>query len=262
MIRALVCFCLFTIGTATLLRADERMRQVQEELRKRNLYFGNVDGQESAELSGALKHYQTRKGFAATGTVDAETAASLHIQAIASSADLPDLPVLRSDRASALPEARRLALQEKAEGNLDAVPEPPAEPPGPAQSVMPERVTKLVQNYLRDAETGDVPAQAKYFSFPVEYFSHGLVDEQFVTGDISDYVRRWPERKYTLTTPVTFFASGQEETVVEFTIGFYVRSQARTNKNRASGHTRNWWILRPEGNDLKIVSIREQRLRE
>jgi len=262
MIRAFTCFCLFTLCTTALVRADERIRQVQEELRRRNLYFGNVDGQESTELSGALKHYQTRKGFSATGSVDDETAASLHIQALASAKTLPDLPVLRSDRASALPEDKRLALQK--EGNLEVAPSPapPAEPPDPAQNVVPERVTKLVQDYLRDAETDDVPAQAKYFSFPVEYFSHGLVDQQFVAGDIHDYVKRWPERKYTLTTPVTFFASGEVETIVEFTIGFDLQSKARTKKNKASGHTRNWWTLRPEGGELKIVSIREQRLRE
>jgi hypothetical protein len=264
MMRALICFCLLTIGTATLVRADEKIRQVQEELRKRNLYFGNVDGQESAELSGALKRYQTRKGFAATGSVDEETAASLHIHAIVSTEVLPDLPVLRSDRASELPQAERVALQEKEEANLDLVPSPapPAEPPGPAQSVVPEQVTKLVQDYLRDAEADDVPAQVKYFGFPVEYFPHGRVDEPFVARDISDYVKRWPERKYTLTTPVTFFASGTEETIVEFTIGFDLRSKVRTNKNRALGYTRNWWTLRPAGGELKIVSIREQRLRE
>ena len=72
--------CFVLIGTAAPLRADEKVRQVQEELRKRNLYFGNVDGQESPELSGALKRYQTRKGFAVTGSVDDETATSLHIQ--------------------------------------------------------------------------------------------------------------------------------------------------------------------------------------
>ena len=77
--RAIVCLCLVLIGTAALVRADEKIRQAQEELRKRNLYFGNVDGQESPELGAALKRYQTRKGFAVTGSVDNETATSLHI---------------------------------------------------------------------------------------------------------------------------------------------------------------------------------------
>jgi hypothetical protein len=262
--RAIVCVCLVLIGTAAFVQADEKIRQAQEELRKRNLYFGNVDGQDSSELSGALKRYQTRKGFAVTGSVDGETAASLHIETTGSTEVLPDLPVLRSDSASALSPDKRAALQEKGGENLDGPPPPapPAESPGLAQNLTPERVTKLVQDYLRDAETDDVPAQVKYFAFPVEYFPHGSVDEQFVTKDVRDYVKRWPERKYTLATPVSFFASGKDETVVEFILAFNLRSNARATKKIALGHTRNWWTLRPEGDELKIVSIREQRLRE
>ena len=264
--RATVCMCFLLIGTAASLQADEKIRQVQEELRKRNLYFGNVDGQVSPELTGALKRYQTRKGFTVTESVDDETATSLHIQTtVASARSLPDVPVLRSDSASALSQEKRVALQKEGEENLDLspTPAPPAESPDPAQNLTPERVTKLVKDYLRDGETDDVPTQVRYFAFPVEYFPHGTVDERFVTKDIRDYVKRWPDRKYKLTAPVSFFASGkQDETTVEFTIAFDLRSKARTTKNTASGRTKNWWTLRPEGDKLKIVAMREQRLCE
>ena len=263
--RAILFSCLIWIALAPPVRADERIRQAQEELRKRNLYFGNVDGQVSAELAGALKRYQARKGFAVTGTVDQETASSLHIQmtAVASAETLPDLPVLRSDSASALPESQRLALEKQAEQNLDLTLAPPAESPGPGQNLTPEQVTQFVRDYLRDAETDDVAAQVKYFAFPVEYFPHGSQDQRFVIKDVRDYVNRWPERKYVLTTPVSFFAAEREgETNIEFTISFALRSPARTSKNKASGHTKNWWTIRPEGENLKIVAIREQRLRE
>jgi peptidoglycan hydrolase-like protein with peptidoglycan-binding domain len=260
--RAIVCVCFLLIGALASLQADERIRQVQEELRKRNLYFGNVDGQENAELSGALKRYQTRKGFTVTGGIDNETATSLHIQTtVAAAKPLPDLPVLRSDAARDLPGAQRIALERAAEENLDSspTPAPPAEPPGPGQDLSPERVTKFVEDYLRDAETDDVALQVKYFVYPIEYFDHGSVDEQFVLRDVRNYLKRWPQRKYTLSQPVQFFASGKEgETLVEFFIGYDVRNKNHT----ASGRTKNWWTLRSEGNDLKIVAIREQRLRE
>ena len=262
--RSIFCLCLILIGVAPLLRADDKIRQAQEELRKRNLYFGNVDGRENAELASALKRYQTRKGFTPTGSVSDETAASLHIQSVSAAEVLPDLPVLRSDNASALPEAKRLALEAKAEENIDSspAPMPPAESPSRAQNLTPERITTLIQSYLRDAETDDIAAQVRYFAFPVEYFPHGTVDEKFVTRDVTDYVKRWPERHYTLATPVTFFAMGQDETQVEFVLSFDVRSKSRTTRNVASGRTRNWWTLRPEGDDLKIIAIREQRVRE
>jgi hypothetical protein len=108
-----------------------------------------------------------------------------------------------------------------------------------------------------------VAAQVKYYALRVRYFDHGTVSQQFVTADTGNYLKRWPERNYTLTGPVTFFASGQEgETVVEFTIAFELRNAARTAKNRAIGKTKNWWTLQAQGDDLKIVAIREARLRE
>jgi len=267
MSRFLACLFCLLIALPETLRADETVRQVQEELRKRNLYFGNIDGQQSPELAGALKRYQKRKGFAVTGSVNEETATSLHVQAatVASAAALPDEPVLKSDVASALPESQRLALQREAEekADLDPTPPPPAESPGPGQDTNPERINKLVQDYLRDGATQDVAAQVKYFSFPVQYFDHGSVSEEFVARDTRNYVERWPERKYSLTGPVSFFASDSEgETNIEFTISFQLASKDRKNKNRASGRTRNWWTVRDEGGDLKIVAIREQRLRE
>jgi hypothetical protein len=178
---------------------------------------------------------------------------------------MPDMPVLRSDIESALPESQRLALQKEAEEKPDLTPSPspPAESPAPGQDLTPDRVNKFVQDYLRDAETDNVPAQVKYYAFPVRYFDHGTVAEQFVSKDTSNYVKRWPERKYTLTEPVKFFASGKEgETEVEFTIAFELRSGARTTKNRAVGRTKNWWTIHGNGDELKIVAIREARVRE
>jgi len=266
--RIFIYFVCLLVSISSLARADETVRQVQEELRKRNLYFGNIDGQTSAVLVDALKRYQTRKGFAVTGSVDADTATSLHIQATAAATAtaLPDMPVLKSDIESALTESQRLALQREAEEKPDLTPSPPpppAESPAPGQDLTPERVNKLVQDYLRDAEGTDVAAQVNYYAFPVRYFDHGAMSQQFVTEDTGNYVKRWPERKYTLTGPATFFASGTEgETEVEFTIVFQLRSSARTTKNKAVGRTKNWWTIRANGGDLKIVAIREARIRE
>ena len=261
-------FCLLLL-LPSVARTDETVRQVQEELRKRNLYFGNIDGQSTPNLVNAIKHYQARQGFGVTGKVDSNTATSLHIETAAvAAAPLPDVPVLKSDTASAMPESQRLALQREADEKPDATPSPPgppppAESPPPAQDLTPDRVNKFVQDYLRDAESQDVPAQVKYFAFPVRYFDHGVVSEDFVRRDTSNYVKHWPLRKYTLAGPVNFFAAGNEgETNIEFTIGFELHSPARSTKNKALGRTKNWWTVRPEGEDLKIVAIREARIRE
>lgn len=265
--RLLSIVLLVALPLCGLARADETVRQIQEELRKRNLYFGNIDGQTNPLLVTALKRYQARKGFAVTGKPDTNTATSLHVQTVrvTASAPLPDVPVLKSDTESALPESQRLALQREAEEKPDLTPSPPppAESPAAGQDLTPERVTKFIEDYLRDGEGPDIASQVKYYAFPVRYFDHGTVTEQFVAKDTSNYVKRWPERKYTLTGPVNFFASGSEgETNVEFTIAFDLRSNGRKTKNKATGKTRNWWTLRGSGEDLKIVAIREERVRE
>jgi len=256
--------CLLLVFVVTAAFADERVRQVQEELRKRNLYFSDVDGQTSADLANALKRYQTRKGFTVTGTISDETAVSLNVQlrtAAGNPPALPDVAVLRSDIARELPAQQRVALEDLAEENPDFVPTPapPAESPPPAPGINPERITQMVQQYLRDCETSDIAAQTRYFAYPVEYFDHGSVGPAFVDRDVTNYVKRWPERKYTLTEPVSYVASTRDgETKVEFPISFDVRNKSHA----AKGRTRNFWTIRPEGDDLKIISIREERLRE
>jgi peptidoglycan hydrolase-like protein with peptidoglycan-binding domain len=234
-VRTIVLVALLLVGATASLRADEGIRQVQEELRKRNLYFGDIDGQSTPELIGALKRYQQRKGFKVTGTVDGDTAASLHVQSTVASTDKD--PSERAD--------------------LPIDPEPPAEAPAPSQDISPDRVNKFVEAYLRDAETNDIYLQAWFYAFPVQYFEHGLVGLEFVTRDIRYHVKDWPERKYKLAGPATLIASGNEgETLIEFSIDY-----ERRNKKRAtSGRAKYFWTVESKGDDLRIVSIREQLL--
>ena len=257
-------FCLLLVLSITPVFADEQIREVQEELRKRNLYFGEVDGRMTPDLANSLKRYQERKGFQATGEIDQLTANSLNVQTVtvaATKQTWPDVPVLKSDTAVELEEEQRQLLAKQAEENPDAIttPAPPAEEPPPSQNVTPERINTLVQEYLRDAETGDVASQTRYFAYPVDYFRHGPKGETFVEKDVASYCKRWPERKYALLEPVSFAAGQNEgETIVEFPITFSVRSK----NHSANGKTRNTWRVRAEGNDLKIVAIHEERLRD
>ena len=255
------CWLLFWL-IATSVIADDQIRVVQEELRKRNMYFGDVDGQMTPELETALKRYQERKGFPVTGAVDQTTAQSLSITTVAATKPKwPDVTVLKSDTAPALEEEQRQRLAQQAEEDPEAfaTPAPPAEEPPTSQNLTRETVQNLVTEYLRDGEGSDIAAQTRYFAYPVDYFRHGPQGPAFVEKDVANYCKRWPERKYALTGPVTFAASEQEgETIIEFPIEFDVR-----NKNHVvTGRTRNIWRVRPEGNELKIVAIHEERLRD
>jgi peptidoglycan hydrolase-like protein with peptidoglycan-binding domain len=59
--------------------ADEQVLRVQEELRKRHLFYGNANGEYTPALSAAIIRYQRTKGFAPTGILDSETCASLGV---------------------------------------------------------------------------------------------------------------------------------------------------------------------------------------
>ena len=247
-------------AAALSLRADESTRRAQEELRKRNLYFGEVDGQVKPELIEALKHYQARKGFDVTGSLDEATANSLNIPIAPSTKtpaqNWPDVPVLKSDA------ARAVAPSAPAEAPSETAPE--SSPTGGDHSTPPvpaprDDVTKLVQEYLHDAETDNIDAQVNYYAFPVDYFDHGQVNRDFVAKDTGNYVKRWPQRHYMLSGAVNVTCSDtSDECAVEFTIAFRVENK----KHAVSGKTKNFWMLKPQGKNLRIVAIKEQRLHE
>lgn len=267
--RARVIFVITLLAFVHSLLADELTRCVQEELRRRNLYFGDIDGRMNAELQDALRRYQTRKNLGGSGEITEETAQSLSVPLAVTKAveHWPDVPVLRSDVAREVPPEQRKKFEDAAALPESLVaetsPPAPAESPRALENVSPEQITKLVERYLRDAEGDDVDLQVGYYGFPVEYFDHGAVDRDFVTRDTRAYIKRWPQRHYHLREPVALRASGAgEELQVEFTIDFSVGN----TKTTAHGRTRNFWTLRPEkgGNNanLQIVRIREQRLRD
>jgi peptidoglycan hydrolase-like protein with peptidoglycan-binding domain len=59
--------------------ADEQVRRVQEELRKRHLFYANPNGEKGPALTTAVRRYQQKKGFPATGVIDSVTLSSLGI---------------------------------------------------------------------------------------------------------------------------------------------------------------------------------------
>ena len=286
--------CVFLCFAVSIVSSPEHVREVQEELRKRNLFFGDIDGTITPQLTNALKRYQARKGFPPTGAIDATTAASLQVQSIATPAvasgqvaaasqpneapvtttigpteiDKVNAPqtvragegISASNAATSAEAATELIAQARGEAawaDLPVHPEPPAEAPTPPNLITTDRVTRFVETYLADGETDDIGLQVWFYSFPVRYFTHGLVNQDFVVKDTQAYVKRWPQRKYTIVGPVTFSTAGPPgETQVEFTIDYTVRNKSGVK----SGRTRNFWTLRTTGDEMKIVAIREEHI--
>src|SRR5438477_12342013 len=67
----------FQISLMSDIFADDQVRRVQEELRKRHLFYGEITGEISPSLTAAIGRYQERKGLARTGFIVLDNCISL-----------------------------------------------------------------------------------------------------------------------------------------------------------------------------------------
>jgi hypothetical protein len=270
---------------------DEQIRRIQEELRKRNLYFGEIDGKGSEETIRALQRYQSRKGFKPTGELDAETLSSLNIaSAPPDSASWPEVPVLKSDTAKELKEEDRKFLD-----SLEPIAEPPPEevivlppkPDAPIAEPTPSRPKKetvvrpkedrpevkdsqppapgiseasaedFVRDYLEVCETNRLASEMAFYADKVKYFDHGTVTRSFIERDVAAFYKRWPSRSYELLDFKVLHQDGDQATV-KFRIAFNYRGA----RHKVAGKTDNVFAIQRKGEQMKFTAMREQRLRE
>jgi peptidoglycan hydrolase-like protein with peptidoglycan-binding domain len=245
--KALFFFIFYALAGWNRAFADEETRQVQEELRKRHLYFRDIDGRPSPEFSMAIKRYQQRKGFSQTGVADEITLYSLGIGESAPPAegarDLPDVPVLKSD--AALHEPR------------------PASPPVPTKAqnagdVAKAEISSFLRRYFDACQTPNPDDELAFFADRVEYFDHGVVDKPYIRNELAVYDQRWPSRKYSLGDSLRVVRTGNN-TIAKIRVAFDVANTE--HDRRANGRTDDTFNLAKRGDSLAIVSIKEARVR-
>jgi peptidoglycan hydrolase-like protein with peptidoglycan-binding domain len=243
----LVCLLCALAGSGVAL-ADEETRQVQEELRKRHLFFRDIDGRPSHEFALAVKRYQQRMGFAQTGVADDITLYSLGIGEPPSPAEgagnLPDVPVLKSD--ASVPDTNRS----------------PAPTPTKAQNagdVAKAEIRNFLRRYFDACQSRNPDDELAFYAERVEYFDHGAVDRPYIKNELAVYNQRWPERKYTLGDSLRVVRSGNN-TVAKIRVNFQVANAEHNRK--ASGRTDDTFSLAKRGDSLEIVSLKEARVRE
>jgi peptidoglycan hydrolase-like protein with peptidoglycan-binding domain len=243
-IRLLLLCALFWPGVA---RADEETRQVQEELRKRHLFFRDIDGRPSPEYAVALKRYQARQGFAVTGVADGTTLYSLGIGEPASpaegAAELPDVPVLKSDA----------ALRE-----LKPAPAPVPTKEQNARDVAKPEIHAFLRRYFDACQSTNPQEELSFYGDRVAYFDHGAVDKAYIQNELAVYNQRWPVRKYSLGDSVRVVRK-ENFTIVRVRVSFDVANPA--NNRKARGKTDDTFSLAKRGDSLEIVSIKEARVR-
>jgi hypothetical protein len=259
--------------------ADDQVRRIQEALRKRNLYFGEIDGRKNEEITGAIKRYQQRQGLPPTGELTAPTLVSLGLGGASKPGEeWPEGPVLKSDVARQISEADRRFLEDNPSPMPDPIAEvspaappvvipPEASPPGsrppepplsPRPAVETETPTQFVRNYLAACETNRLAEEMRFYAPRMSYFDHGLVDTAFVTRDVQHFYKRWPHRRYELIdckiTPLK-----ESEWEARFRIAFhYTNDKAEA----VSGRSINVFKIQKSEDAMHFISMKEQVMRE
>lgn len=274
--------------SGTAIRAEDQTRSVQEELRRRSLYFGNVDGRETAELREATKRYQSRKGFASTGKADRETLRSLGLvarlptDAPPEELNWPSEPVLQSDEridsvaiANSLGEETGIApasvvSKKVAQGqrvsnkrgtrNSNAAPVAASSQTRSTNSpfIAPAELSRFAGDYLAAMSSNDIKRQLKFYADKVDYYRNGKIDRRIVEQTLRRYHARWPSRSYSMGNAVRYSPiTAQGEIVMTFPVSFTLKDGHRTVK----GATDNRLAISAATLDPRIASISEQRIR-
>ena len=252
--RLVLIFAAASLLCAPFLRADEATRLVQEELRRRRLFHGDIDGRETPAFLNALRTYQERKGFPATGRIDVDTLHSMGIDGAAiERVALPDVPVLQSDRGTRVT-ALGLAPREPDRVAGASAPLPGATAPVPTR----EEMRTFVRNYLRACRSRDMNDELGYYAERVDYFHHGTVDRNYIQNELASYLRLWPARVYSLGDKLTVEQNG-DKTVLRCLINFGLENTAQSR--RVSGSADTTFTLARRAHGWEIVGQQEERVR-
>jgi peptidoglycan hydrolase-like protein with peptidoglycan-binding domain len=286
--RAVVLSGLVLLLSAGAVRAQDDLRSVQEELRRRSLYFGDVNGRDSGELQEAMKRYQKRKGFTPTGKPDRETLKSLGLVPRSPNEPAPQElawpaePVLPSDEkinpvavakalnaetgiapAAVVPKdlAARSSLRRKKKAVSDepmAAALPPDKRPRNSPAIAPTDLSRFVGDYFTAMMSNDIKRQIKYYADNVDYYRNGKIDRRIIEQTLRRYQARWPNRRYTIGSGIHYGPiTPRGEIVMTFPVSFTLKDGRRTVR----GQTQNRLSISAATLDPRIASISEQRIR-
>lgn len=278
--------CLVVIVSLSGAHADDQTRSVQEELRRRHVYFGEIDGQQSQELSEAIKHYQTRKGFTASGQADTDTERSLGLlprqpgEAPPKELEWPAEPVLKSDF-KINPKEEVAAIAEETGVSEESLTPPAARSnarenmgshrrvartfapseirrPRAAMKVDPQELRAFVARYLKAASRNDLPNELCFYADHVNYFRNGVTDRRIVERTLRAYYQRWGTHRYELGKLVAYRPSPRRgEIQVIFRVAFVLKN----GRNTVKGQTDDSFIINAATDDPRITSVDERRVR-
>jgi peptidoglycan hydrolase-like protein with peptidoglycan-binding domain len=170
--------------------ADDQLRNVQSQLKSEGFYYGDINGQESPEMTAAIRRYQIRNGLEVTGALNPET---LHALAGAGAASrnqpsqAPQQPAATAQRKPAPDEGDRAFLRQEEQRQPDPshVVPPPAGPGPSDPSVVSPPAPGVTAG--PGVDYGAIYASTPYFNAPREVQQETLRRAQAFLADRGFY---------------------------------------------------------------------------
>jgi hypothetical protein len=280
--------------------AEEQVRSTQEELRRRNVFFGDIDGRRSEEYSEALKRYQKRKGLSVSGQDDHDTLRSLGVTPRSPNEPppkelvWPDEPVLKSDaHLDVIAAGHELAEETGVAPSGVSGPEAGESPRKPAvrgrvttpqhlstqPSTAEEKPSHAKPARLSFRNSAAIPSELNAFATQyIHAVGHNqLKDELHLYADHVDYFghrqldRRIIEqtlRKYYQRWPKRDYSLvgpmgyRLSPATGEIVLTYRLNFSLSNGKKHAKGQTDNRLTINAATADPRIVAIAEQRVRQ
>lgn len=236
------------------LHADDQIAAVQEKLKSRGFYYGEVDGKNSNQTAAAITRFQVRNGFQVTGELNEETMRSLGLtlaQPREQDAEPNSGPKIEAWRA--LREQDREFLRQSTAAQ-------------PAEQTANESFDVSLVDQIRDFIAGfvvagitpDVEPELQFYADKADYYDRGLVSKDFIKNDILRYNQKWPVRRSWLEGDVRLLDGTDADPIeVEFRINYVVQNQQKQSRGTAIKTLK----LRKIQDGLEIVSVREKTLK-
>jgi peptidoglycan hydrolase-like protein with peptidoglycan-binding domain len=232
--------------------ADDQIAAVQEKLKSRGFYYGEVDGENSNETAAAITRFQVRNGFQVTGELNEETLRSLGLtlsQPLEQNAANYSGPKI---------EAWRALREQDREFLRRTTPSQPTEQTSNQSLSLTDQIRDFIAGFVVAGITSDVEPELQFYADRADYYDSGLVGKDFIRNDILRYNQKWPVRQYWLEGDVRILDGIEADAIaVQFQIRYVVQNQQKESRGTAIKTLK----LRKIQDGLEIISVREKTLK-
>jgi hypothetical protein len=241
---------LLLLAAIDRLDADSQIAEVQERLKARGLYSGEINGEDNNETAAALTRFQARSGIEVTGRLNEETLRLLGVessQPFERGTEDHSRPKIEAWRA--LREQDRRFLEQMTSAEETAVTR--------EQMLEPTQIQDFIAGFVVAGISEDVEAELQFYAEKADYYDSGIVSKDFIRKDILRYNQKWPIRRYWLDGDISIL-NGLEADPIE--VQYQIRYVVENPQKESSGTAVKTLKLKKAGHGLEITFVREKTL--